>query len=72
MRWIIEFAKAVPIVAVTVVMAVLIYGFTGISHSRATGLAAVLGTAVEGLLYAGILNLALGLILWRLLVFWVK
>jgi hypothetical protein len=68
MRWIIGFAKALPVVAITAVLVSL--PIIGINNSKATGLAAVLGTAAEGLLCVGILNLALGLILWGLLVVW--
>ena len=70
MRWIIGFAKALPIVAVTAV--VVSIPFFGINNSKATGLAAVIGTAAEGLLCVGILNVALGLILWGLLVVWLR
>ena len=70
MRWIIAFAKALPIVAVTaIVVSIPIFN---INNSKATGLAAVIGTAAEGLLCVGILNVALGLILWGLLVVWLR
>jgi hypothetical protein len=68
--WLIEFAKALPIVAVTAVVAA-IPAFIGIGNSKATGLAAVLGMAAPTLICAGILNLALGLFLWRLVISWV-
>jgi hypothetical protein len=69
MRWIIAFAKALPVVAITAVL-VSIPTFIGINNSKATGLAGVIGTAAEGLICVGILNVAVGLILWRLLVVW--
>ena len=71
MRWIIAFAKALPVVAITAVL-VSIPAFIGVGNSRATGLAAVIGTAAEGLICVGILNVALGLILWGLLVVWLR
>jgi hypothetical protein len=64
MGWVIEFLKALPIVAVTAVV-VSLPSFIGIGNSKATGLAAIAGTAAEGLICVGILNVALGLILWR-------
>ena len=64
MTWVIEFAKALPIVLVTAVV-VSLPAFIGVGNSKATGLAAVAGTAAEGLICVGILNIALGLILWR-------
>jgi hypothetical protein len=69
MSWIIELAKALPIVAVTAVVASL-PAFIGPGNSRATGLAAVIGTAIPTLICVGVLNVALGLILWRVLVIW--
>jgi hypothetical protein len=71
MRWIIAFAWALPVVAVTAVL-VSIPAFIGMGNSKATGLAALLGTAAEGLLCVGILNVAVGLILWRLVVVWLR
>jgi hypothetical protein len=71
MRWIIDFLKALPIVAVTAVVLAL-PPFLGINNSKATGLAAVLGTMAPMLICVGILNLALGLILWRVLVVWLR
>jgi hypothetical protein len=71
MRWIIAFAWALPVVAVTAVL-VSIPAFIGMGNSKATGLAALLGTAAEGLLCVGILNVAVGLILWRLVGVWVR
>lgn len=72
MSWLIEFVKALPIVAVTAVVVFLIPAFTGINGSKATGLAAVLGMAAPKLICIGVLNVALGLILWRLVVVWVR
>ncbi len=71
MGWIIEFAKALPIVAVTAVVA-SIPAFVGPGNAKATGLAAVLGTVAPTLICVGVLNLALGLILWRLVIVWVR
>ena len=69
MRWI-TFAKALPIVAVTAfVVSIPIFN---INNSKATGLAAVIGTTAEGLLCVGILNVALGLMLWGLLGVWLR
>jgi len=68
MRWIIAFAKMLPVVAVTAVL-VSIPVFI---HSKATGLAALVGTVAEGLVTVGILNLIIGLILWGLLVVWLR
>jgi hypothetical protein len=70
MGWIIEFAKALPIVAVTAVVA-SIPAFLGPGTSKATGLAAVIGTVAPTLICVGVLNVALGLILWRIVVSWV-
>ena len=71
MRWIIEFAMALPVVAVTAVL-VSIPALIGVGNSKATGLAAVIGTAAEGLICVGILNVVLGLILWRVLAAWLR
>ena len=68
MSWLIAFAKALPIVAVTAVL-VSIPIFI---HSKATGLAALLGTMAEGLITVGIMNLVIGFILWRVLVIWLR
>jgi hypothetical protein len=73
MSWVIEFAKALPIAAVTAVVVFLIPAFfTGVNGSKATGLAAVLGMAAPMLICVGVLNLALGLILWRVVVVWAR
>lgn len=72
MGWLIEFAKALPIVVATALVVVLIPTFIGTNGSKATGLAAVLGMAAPTLICVGVLNLALGLILWRVVVIWVK
>ena len=71
MSWIIEFAKALPIVAVTAVV-VSLPAFIGIGNAKATGLAAIIGTAAPTLICVGILNLAVGLALWRLLIVWLR
>jgi len=71
MRWIIAFAWALPVVAVTAVL-VSIPAFIGMGNSKATGLAALVGTMAEGLITVGILNLVIGLILWRVLVIWLR
>ena len=72
MGWIIEFAKALPITAVTAVVVFLIPAFTTINGSKATGLAAVLGMTAPRLICVGVLNVAIGLILWRLVVVWTR
>jgi len=61
MSWVIEFAKALPIVVVTAVVVLLIPAFSGVHGSKATGLAAVLGMAAPTLICAGILTLHSGL-----------
>ena len=71
MGWIIELAKALPIVAVTAVVA-SIPAFIGVGNSKATGLAAVIGTVAPTLICAGVLNVVVGLALWRLLVVWLR
>ena len=68
MRWIIEFTKALPIVAVTAVLVSIPIVF----HSKATGLAALIGTMAEGLITVGIANLVIGFILWRVLAIWLR
>jgi hypothetical protein len=69
MNWIIEFVKALPIVVATVVVAAIP---AVIGNHKATGLAAVIGTAAPTLICVGILNLVVGLALWRLLVVWLR
>jgi len=71
MSWIIAFLKALPIVFVTAIV-VSIPAFIGVGNQKATGLAALLGTMAQPLICVGILNLALGLILWRVVVVWVR
>jgi len=68
MGWLIEFAKALPIVALTAVVVTII----GVANSKATGLAAVIGAAAPALICVGVLNLALGLILWRVVAVWLR
>lgn len=70
MGWIVEAIKAVPIVVATVVLAA-IPAFMGNGNSKATGLAAAIGTAAPTLICVGVLNLALGLFLWRLVASWI-
>ena len=71
MNWIVPFAKALPIVAVFAIF-VSLPAFIGVGNSKATGLGAVVGTAAEGLILVGALNVVLGLILWGLLVVWLR
>lgn len=72
MGWLMELLKALPIVAVTVLLALIIPSFIGVGPSKATGLAAAVGMAAETLLWVGVLNVALGLILWRVVIAWVR